>query len=454
MQGNYPLLFLPMETKVREFHAKLLLAMIAVENGFSVIIGAKDRLQEQLQHFNKGIYLDKSIAFSKIKWFRRFRRLGNVVTALDEEGLVFLNDSLYQNMRVCDQALSQTTLFFAWGTRHKKVICNKFPAADKKIICVGNPRIDMLRPELREFFSYKAKELTSQYGKIILLNTSFPLANHAYGNKHGLMLSENYLSFYSDPDYIKKRAEMQRMMFEEFVKLLPVLSQHFPNYSIILRPHPSENFDTWKDITKTMPNVYVRTEGNVLNWIKASEVLIQFSCTTAIEAYMMGVEAIHYSPIDVGEFEEPLPRSLSLKASSCQELIDMVNDILTNPKQRNHFESTDRRRRIVRENISSTEGDFASEKIIAGLKQIKIPGGTNRSVQQELYKYGLNLLFKIKDIKKRLIGSQRERNMYTFSGLELSEVEENIAILQAVTGRFTGVKAKSVGRTCFLIYVE
>ncbi|MDM8553181.1 hypothetical protein QUF75_00405 [Desulfococcaceae bacterium HSG7] len=454
IQGKSPLLFVPMETKVREFHAKLFLAMIAVENGYRVIIGGKNLLQEQLQHFDKGIYLDKSVASSKNKWFRRFRRLGNIVTALDEEGLVYFNAQAYQNLRLCEQSLSQITLFFAWGPAHKQVICSKVPTAEKKIICVGNPRFDMLRPELREFYTNKAQKRVNRYGKIILVNTTFSLANHAYGNTYSLRLFENYLAPNSAPDYIKKWAEALRMMFEEYVKMLPVLSQRFPTHSIILRPHPAENFDTWKDITKTMPNVYVRAEGNVLNWIKASEVVIQFSCTTAIEAYMMGVEAIHYSPIDIGEFEQPLPRSLSLQASSCEELIDMVNTILTNKKHGDQFESTEIRKRILHENVSSVAGDLASEKIIAALKKIKIPDGTNRTVQQELYKYGLNLLFKIKYLKKRFIGPKRENSRYTFPGLELSEVEENIAILQAVTGRFAGVKAKSVGQTCFLIYAE
>ena len=453
-QGQAPLLFIPMEVKVREFHAKLLLAMIAVENGFRVIIGGKHLLQEQLQLFDKGIYLDKSIASSKIKWFKRFRKLGNIVTALDEEGLVFPDAISYQNMRVCEQALEQTKIFFAWGQVHKQVICDKLPAAEKQIICAGNPRFDMLRPEIREFYTYKAKKIADQYGKTILVNSNLTLANHAKGNDYVKKIFENYLTPSSDPDFIKKWTASHRKMFEKVKELLPVLSLNFPEHSIILRPHPTENFNTWKELTQKMSNVFVRAEGYALEWIKASDVLIHFGCTTAIEAYMMGVEAIAYHPINVGEFQQTLPHSLSLKASSSHELVDMVNKILGHTTPNKKLGQTDERSRIIRENVSSIEGELASDKIVMALKKNNVHGNPQRTVQEQLYKYWLTFLFRIKDYKRLLIGPRKEHDDHKFPGLELSEVEESIAIMRAVTGRFSGVVAEPAGRTCFLLYSE
>ena len=82
-------LLLPVETKVREFHAKLLLAAIAVERGYRVVLGEQNAMVRQIDHLPRGLYIDKSIASSKTEHFQRLRQRGNKVAAWCEEGLVY-----------------------------------------------------------------------------------------------------------------------------------------------------------------------------------------------------------------------------------------------------------------------------------------------------------------------------------------------------------------------------
>jgi hypothetical protein len=50
-------LYLPIETWSREFHAKLLIAINAVENDWTVVIGPKTEMQRWLFKFPKGVVL-------------------------------------------------------------------------------------------------------------------------------------------------------------------------------------------------------------------------------------------------------------------------------------------------------------------------------------------------------------------------------------------------------------
>ena len=83
-------IILPIETKVREFHAKLLLSCVAAEAGLRVILGDQNEILRYLNHLPRGIYIDKSVARTKIEKFRKNARMGNRVVAWCEEGLIFL----------------------------------------------------------------------------------------------------------------------------------------------------------------------------------------------------------------------------------------------------------------------------------------------------------------------------------------------------------------------------
>ena len=48
---------------------------------------------------------------------------------------------------------------------------------DMPIHVTGNPRSDMLRPELRSFYEPEAEEIRKTYGNFILVNTNFNHVN-------------------------------------------------------------------------------------------------------------------------------------------------------------------------------------------------------------------------------------------------------------------------------------
>ncbi|MBW1802134.1 MAG: hypothetical protein JRJ85_15565 [Deltaproteobacteria bacterium] len=182
--GSYPFLILPIETKVREFHAKLLLSCFAAEAGFRIIFGDQNEIIKNLKSLPRGIYIDKGVAGTKVKNFRRNHKLGNRVVAWCEEGLTFRHPESYLKERISIEAFDLVQRFFAWGSHQDHIIREKINHdEDNKIICSGNPRFDLLQPVFRQIFLPDAKTIQDHHGRFILINTNFSRFNHYYGRE-------------------------------------------------------------------------------------------------------------------------------------------------------------------------------------------------------------------------------------------------------------------------------
>ena len=82
------LLYLPIEIWSREFHAKSLLALNAVNKGWSVIIGPKSHLERRLNRLPSGIVWQSGFHNNFAAHYTKIRSMGHKIVANDEEGLV------------------------------------------------------------------------------------------------------------------------------------------------------------------------------------------------------------------------------------------------------------------------------------------------------------------------------------------------------------------------------
>ena len=184
MANESPWLLLPVETKAREFHAKLLLAALAVERGYRVVLGEQNAMVRQIAHLPRGLYVDKSIAKTKTKHFQRLRQQGNKVAAWCEEGLVYRDRDAYLRQRIDLASLAEAERFFCWGAVQRADIAAKAGKDEAKLVATGNPRFDLLRPDYRGLFADEAQALRDRHGDFILINTNFARYNHFYGEDY------------------------------------------------------------------------------------------------------------------------------------------------------------------------------------------------------------------------------------------------------------------------------
>ncbi len=116
--------------------------------------------------------------------------------------------------------------------------------------------------------------------------------------------------------------------------------------------------------------VVVNNEGNVLPWLLACKLLVHNGCTTAAEAYAMGVPAIAYLKTFDERFDidfQGMPNQLSQQCFDLDELIASIRHILDG-KSADDLKDPDKEV-LIDSYMAARSGRFASERILDVLDQ-------------------------------------------------------------------------------------
>ncbi len=128
--------------------------------------------------FARSVYLSKSMTASNLRMFDIMRKIGHEIVTWDEEALVHLPPDTYYSRRLSPVAIQYISHLFAWGEDNAE-LWRRYPALPEEvpIHVTGNPRSDMLRPELLPFYDRQAEKLRQTHGNFILVNTNFNHVN-------------------------------------------------------------------------------------------------------------------------------------------------------------------------------------------------------------------------------------------------------------------------------------
>ncbi|MCI5194039.1 MAG: hypothetical protein D3915_13100 [Candidatus Electrothrix sp. AU1_5] len=448
-----PLLIIPVETKVREFDAKLLLALIALQRGFDVVIGALWELKFHSDLLDRGIILDKSIAKTKEQWFRHCRQQGHRVAALDEEGLVYFDAETYRQLRIFPKSMELADLFFAWGKDQAEVSASVLGELAERVRITGNPRFDLLRPELRHLYEQDAARLQEKYGKIIQVNTSFSFANTANDPQALQQTFSQYPIAKERPGFFEGWMAAQQKVLESFQEMLPLVRERFPEHRIIIRPHPSEGLGLWQEVAASLEKTTVIREGNIVPWILASDVLVHWNCTTAIEATLLDKAAIAYRKEKPDYYEQPLPNACSFHAGTPEQLLEMI-DLAMKGGLVASAEESEARAQVLENHVTSLQGDLAAEKMIEELLLLSESVERGRGFFEQNLQRAKRLWRVILD---RVDTSRQSRDPYItskFPDTEVAEVQQRISQLAGCLDASVDVLVQEECRNSFMLSVS
>jgi surface carbohydrate biosynthesis protein len=376
-----PNLLIPVELQVRELEPKLLLACVAAKRGFSSVIGHRREMHFHIPSFPRSIYLSKSTTNASKKVFKNLERLHAKIVVWDEEALVALPPKLYYRHRLSPLTIGYVSHLFAWGEENAE-LWQQYPnlPGGIPIHITGNPRGDLLRPELRGYYENDVNELRKAYGDFILVNTNFNLVNAYYPDMNlltpspnpdeGLILSRRSKSLGLSREYAEGFTEYKRAILGDFEGLIPELDKSFPDYTIIVRPHPVENQEGYHRIAEKCERVRVINKGNVVPWLLASKALIHNGCTTGIEAYALGVPALAYKVRGHDRYDRDfhlLPNQLSHECYNFEELQATLEQILVG---RLGIAGGGERKALMNRHLAAQDGPLACERIIDVLEEI------------------------------------------------------------------------------------
>jgi surface carbohydrate biosynthesis protein len=456
----YKWIVLPIDNYVREFYGKFLLSAVAAERGWGTILAYKNDIRKGLPNID-GVVIEPSMM--KQKRVDHYHGNNWRFCAFDEEGLIYYSPEEYARRRLCDkEILNKLDLLFLWGNNQRKDILDHVENIETRLRLTGNPRIDMVRPDLREFNSPDVSLIRNNYGRYILINTNFGYVNNLLGKDYTLRNLINTKRINNEEqewDQIA-REKHQALIMQAFIEMLPWLSEQFPDRKIIIRPHPSENFETWRLAARGLPNVIVIHEGDSVPWILGADVVIHNNCTTGVQAHLLGKPVIAYMPVRSDNHDLYLPKAVSYQAQDVDHLINLIQEFISNPSAI-HNNLNQEQRIVVKEYIEGLEGPWTSDRIIDELEKLDINpqvldyddiSGKNEGVSQP--QDTNKILTKLKNLLKyRLIGMnpntaiQREYpwinptyDLQKFPILSFNNLQSYLNRLQETTGRFSNVQ--------------
>jgi hypothetical protein len=234
-------------------------------------------------------------------------------------------------------------------------------------------------------------------------------------------------------------------VFKTFKELIPQLETAFPDYTVVVRPHPTENHAVYQDIAAACQRVKVTNEGNVVPWLMACRAVIHNGCTTGVEAYVMGVPAISYREVvneayDCGFYR--LPNLISHQCFDFDQLRAILQKILNGELG---TADGDERRALIKQHLAPHDGPLACELMVDILEEMAhSPAPADRAswmsrLQRSVIIKGLHL---VKRFKSKLPGSHNrpEFQRHRYPGIPVAEIKLRLARFQEILDDHTPVE--------------
>jgi surface carbohydrate biosynthesis protein len=466
-------LYLPITSQPRELDAKLLLALFARERGINPVLGYKSAFQCGSVISSPGIYFAHNARRSPMREF--LSMCGHEVVVLDEEALVRQTDELFLKKHNKD-AFKNVCRVFSWGEDDFQLWTRSDFSLDNVFI-TGNPRVDFLRPELRNFHQDKISVIKAEFGNYVLLNTNFPTVNNLVPQGAGIRLAR----WARDGRGKQIRGEFlahKRALFERFLKLVPKLAKAISPHTLVVRPHPDEDHAPWLNAISDHPNAHIVFEGSVVPWIAGAHALIHNNCTTSIESAILGTPVLSYRPIRSESYDNPLTNSLGIECLYDEALISTAQRVLAGTPMPL---SQDQVRRL-QHHIANIKGQLSCEQIVDSLSTITVRNGgvfgllwrqslhirsnllwiskvigwyTNPSNRQR--RRALSQKFpqlKVYDLDAKLLGydeHQFELLARQFPQLTAEDLDDRIRRISKSLDRFHGLRSVKFGDSLFTI---
>jgi surface carbohydrate biosynthesis protein len=441
---------LPIEIKNRELDGMLLLGAVLAERGRHVILGNRLEINRFAHRLPPSLLLGKTITMLDEEVYYRWRHFGHRVVALDEEALVIWSKPIYVRRRVHPPTVAHVSALLAWGEENALTWEEAIPDGRPPIHVTGNPRFDLFRPVLREAEAELVGALRRRYGRFILFNSNFGSVNTVVDEVTRFPHPDQLARTGREPPryYEPALARHRHAVLEAFLEAVPAIARRFPGHSLIVRPHPSERADTWREALQGLDNAHVVYEHGTPPWILAADAVLHHTCTTSVEAYLCGRPAISYRPVADPALDPLLTVELSEEATSLPELLAHLEARLGGaPPQLDGAAEAALARHYV-----AAHGPLAADRIADAIDTVDFP------VRLAASSWLRRRQWQAQRWRKRLRKADKpdeawrttwRRHLYPQGDppAELAQLRSRLELLGRLLGRFEGVRIMPAGQS-------
>jgi surface carbohydrate biosynthesis protein len=257
---------------------------------------------------------------------RGFAKAGLALYVLDTEGGVLAEKggnsppAMAAHIRESGYADILSGYFF-WGSRLHDAFNAVGTMKPERLHLTGCPRFDFAAPRWRSL-------LDGEPRGYLLVNANFPLVNSRFAGKPGgereAMIRAGW-----DAAYIDRFLADLKQVFENYLAEIDRLAAARPDRTILVRPHPFESEDVYRNALARHANIMVDGTGSVLDRIRNAAGVIHLNCGTAVEAVLLGKLPLQLdylnTPATAGH--AGLPARVSRSVASFDELLGAIDCI-------------------------------------------------------------------------------------------------------------------------------
>ena len=319
----------------RDFLGKLHLGLLLIDKGLRVVISSKT-MEDLISYFPESVVICSPYARDYLlnpapkKWAVQpdegafFQELDWEASILAKYGIKYMGNNPPDRI-------------FVWGDEQKEVIDSALEPNRSRVVVTGSPRLDLCSDEGSYITDLETGKVRKKYGSFILITTHFGSLNGQIplerAHRQFLKRLVNTDDRQGSDAFLNKWTK-DAVDFGLFVSAVRSLLREFPEQVFIIRPHPGEKLETYETLFKGFSNVRVVREGNVLPWIKASQLLFTSNCTTATEGVLAGKNVINYLPnSEIGRnYNVAIASESGSIANSIDGVVDLVKSALLGEK--------------------------------------------------------------------------------------------------------------------------
>ncbi len=259
--------------------------------------------------------------------------------------------------------------YLFWGSRLRQAFVDGSGMLAENLHTTGCPRFDYASPRWCDVLDF-------QHRDYILVNANFPLVNPLFvSNPEEEMKTLTKAGWKAE--YVDKLLVDLREILREYLRAVDELATRFPERTFLVRPHPFESQDLYRETFAARPNVFVDGQGSVLNVIRHAHCVLHLNCGTSVEATMLGRLPISMEFLNTQHMarHSTLPSRISLRAES----VDAVAEILARlPEAVSAFDFNGNYQKFIHPWFHQNDGAAAErvvEAIVATLTRRDFGGG-------------------------------------------------------------------------------
>lgn len=260
---------------------------------------------------------------NNIPILKQMHKQGIQVSVLDTEGGVLSEDGLDSPENWAKEAENLNlhdfiSNYFFWGPRVYDAFKKYSKLSDSSLKLTGCPRYDFCHSRWNSI-------LSGEDNDYILVNMNFSATNPKFSHSE-----ENELKTWTDigweENYARQQIHELNKVFPKYLDVISQIAKDFPEQKILVRPHPFEGQEIYREHFKEHINIKVECKGDVLNVIKHCRIMLHLNCGSSVETNMLGKTpvSLEFLNTDFMRRHTPLPTKVSLLAKSYDELKEWI----------------------------------------------------------------------------------------------------------------------------------